>query len=138
MATATLLDVATPEPALTLTLGSTATASSTVEFCGTATTMTTANTGYNLNSVSLTAGTWAVIGICGTTASGTTTPYLCSTSGTKSNSWTVLTSGTGTEPASVTIAAVIKLTTTTTVYLNGSCGTASRTGYGILRAVQFQ
>jgi hypothetical protein len=31
---------------------------------------------------------------------------------------------------------VIRLTTTTTVYLNATSGAAAETGYGILRAVQ--
>jgi hypothetical protein len=137
---ATILNIATPMPALTLDSGSTAAAVPVNNFLFAGFAVTMANgppTAYDLNSVSLTAGTWVVVGLAGTTTATTTVvPYLSSSSAVNSSSWPTKTSGTGISPATISIAAVVKLTSTTTVYLNATNNAEPGTGYGALYAVQ--
>ena len=108
---ATLIDVATPGPALAVSPSSIATTG----LYGNLITMTLSATEYNLASVSLVAGTWAVVGVAAP-VSGTVVLYLNTLSTAASNSWPVQQGGSF-EPY---ITAVIKLTTTTTIYLNGT------------------
>jgi hypothetical protein len=137
---ATLIDIARPGPALAISNGSEAAApSSANEFVGTAVSLSSANTAYNLNSVSLGAGTWVVLGMC-LSEYGNTPPglYLNSASAVASNSWTTINQGSGVNGGTpLIVSAVVKLTGTTTIYLN--CQSSASGGdyaYGFLVAVQ--
>ena len=125
---ATLIDVATPGPALLEQAG---TNSGGVGPLANNTTQTTASTVYQLNSVTLGAGTWVVTGMCGV-LSGTETLYL-NLSVVGSNYWTVQT----TEDSFVKyISAVIKLTGSSTVYLNGQNTSAAVVAHSLMIATQ--
>ena len=104
-------------------------------------TMSSANTAYNLNSVSLGAGTWVVLGMYLSLASSSGTPaglYLNSASAVASNSWTTINQGSGVYTGTpLIVGAVVKLTGTTTIYLNcQSSAFGGDTAYGFLVAVQ--
>jgi hypothetical protein len=133
---------ATPATALAISNGSESTAPSSVNtFVGAVVMLSSANTAYNLNSVSLGAGTWVVLGMYlawlsdGDTQAGL---YLNSASAVASNSWTTINQGSGVYTGTpLIVGAVVKLTGTTTIYLN--CQSAANGGdaaYGFLVAVQ--
>ncbi len=135
--------VATPGPALAISNGSQATqpAACINDFVGDIVGMFSANTAYNLNSVSLGAGTWVVLGMYLSYASSHDTPaglYLNSASAVASNSWTTINQGSGVYNGTpLIVGAVVKLTGTTTIYLN--CQSSANAGdyaYGFLVAVQ--
>ena len=138
---ATLINVATPGPALAISNGSESTAPSLAnEFVGAAV-VRSPNTAYNLNSVSLGAGTWVVLGMYLSYSSDGNTPaglYLNSASAVASNSWTTINQGSGVYTGTpLMVSAVVKLTGTTTIYLN--CQSPAYVGdwaYGFLVAVQ--
>lgn len=138
MATATLLNAGTPGPALAAATGTNTTLKSNATDSAGGVGMTTAGTYYNLNSISLTAGTWAVFGEMttgGTT--GTITPALSGTTASGTNLAPVQTKAGGTASGNTEyIGAVIKVASTTTVYLNGTASIASSTGYGTIFAIQ--
>ena len=138
MATATLLNVGTPGPALAAATGTNTTLKSNATDSAGGVALTTAGTYYNLNSISLTAGTWAVFGEMttgGTT--GTITPALSGTTASGTNLAPVQTKAGGTAQGNTEyIGAVIKVASTTTVYLNGTASIAGSTGYGTIFAIQ--
>ena len=133
---------ATPGPALAISNGSESTApSSANKFVGALVMMSSANTAYNLNSVSLGAGTWVVLGMYLSYSSSGITPvglYLNSASAVASNSWTTINQGSGVYTGTpLMVGAVVKLTGTTTIYLNcQSSAVAGDQAYGFLVAVQ--
>ncbi len=135
---ATLIDVGTPGPALAAATGtSTALKSYATDSAGSIS-MITAGSYYTLNSISLTAGTWAVFGEMttgGTT--GTITPALSGTTASGTNLAPVQTKAGGTAQGNTEyIGAVIKVAGTTTVYLNGTASITSTIGYGTIFAIQ--
>ena len=136
---ATLIDVATPGPALALYPGTQNTAITSPGLLTGPVSTLVASAPINLNSISLGAGTWAVIGVCLSWASDTppTAIYLNTASAVASDSWPTQAQGTGGVGAVTPLAkgAVIKLTGTTTVYLNGY-QTAFGGAYGMIYAVQ--
>jgi hypothetical protein len=129
---ATLIDVATPGPALTL--NKTAQAGASGLYSDNSLTETTAGTVYQLDSISITAGTWVVIGItyCG---SVNQTNYLNLVTATGSNSWPAQAT-VGGSATNQMIAAVIKVSSTTTIYLNGKNTTSNAFIYPAMFAVQ--
>ena len=139
---ATLIDVATPATALAISNGSESTGANSINnFVGAVVTMSSANTAYNLNSVSLGAGTWVVLGMFLSLLISHDTPaglYLNSASAVASNSWTTINQGSGVYTGTpLIVSAVVKLTGTTTIYLN--CQSSAYGGddaYGFLVAVQ--
>ena len=112
---ATLINVATPGPALAVTKTAQLTASAL--FSEGYVEETVAGTVYQLDSISITAGTWVVMGVlsCG---NATQTNYLNLVTATGSNSWPVQTTASSTT-TNMVIAAIVKVSTTTTIYLNG-------------------
>jgi hypothetical protein len=139
---ATLIDVATPATALAISNGSEATGPNSINhFVGLVVMMSSANTAYNLNSVSLGAGTWVVLGMYLSLLISSDTPaglYLNSASAVASNSWTTINQGSGVYTGTpFIVGAVVKLTGTTTIYLNcQSSAVAGDYAYGFLVAVQ--
>ena len=133
---------ATPATALAISNGSESTVPSTAnKFVGAEVTMSSPNTAYNLNSVSLGAGTWVVLGMYLSLIISHDTPaglYLNSASAVASNSWTTINQGSGVYNGTpLMVGAVVKLTGTTTIYLN--CQSSASGGdyaYGFLVAVQ--
>jgi hypothetical protein len=129
---------AAPATALAISNGSESTAPSPAnKFVGALVTMPSANTAYNLNSVSLGAGTWVVLGMYLSQLTSSGTPaglYLNSASAVASNSWTTINQGSGTTP--LIVGAVVKLTGTTTIYLNCQSSPGGDHAYGFLVAVQ--
>ena len=133
---------AAPATALAISNGSESTApGSANKFVGAVVTLTSANTAYNLNSVSLGAGTWVVLGMYLSLLISSDTPaglYLNSASAVASNSWTTINQGSGVyNDTPFIVGAVVKLTGTTTIYLN--CQSSANTydeAYGFLVAVQ--
>ena len=141
MATATLINVGTPGSALAISNGSESTVgSSTNTFVGALVTCSSPNSALNLNSVSLGAGTWVVLGMYLSPSSYPTDIaglYLNSASAVASNSWTTINQGSGVYNSTpFMVGAVVKLTGTTTIYLNCEFVYASDKGYGFLVAVQ--
>ena len=134
--------VAASDPALAISNGSESTAPSSVNtFVGAAVMLSSANTAYNLNSVSLGAGTWVVLGMYLSLIISSDTPaglYLNSASAVASNSWTTINQGSGFYTLTpLIVSAIVKLTGTTTIYLN--CQSSANTydeAYGFLVAVQ--
>ncbi len=132
---------AAPATALAISNGSESTApnSANTPFVGALVAMS-ANTAYNLNSVSLGAGTWVVLGMYLSWSSSSSTPaglYLNSASAVASNSWTTINQGSGFYTGTpLIVGAVVKLTGTTTIYLNQSSASAGGYAYGFLVAVQ--
>jgi hypothetical protein len=100
--------------------------------------MTTAGTYYQLNSIFLTAGTWAVLGeMTDGAVTGTITPALSATTASGTNIAPVKTIAGGTSQGNTMyIGAVIKVASTTTIYLNGTANTNGQTGYGTIFAIQ--
>ena len=137
---ATLIDVATPRPALAISNGSESTYPSTINNFVGAAVIIPANTAYNLNSVSLGAGTWVVLGMYLSFSSDGNTPvglYLNSASAVASNSWTTINQGSGVYNGTpLMVGAVVKLTGTTTIYLNCQSSASGNHAYGFLVAVQ--
>jgi hypothetical protein len=129
---ATLIDVATPRPALAVNK----TAQAVTEYFGTdaAVVETVAGTVYQLDSISIPAGTWVVIGV-GDVSYNTQTNYLNLATATGSNSWPVQQTASSTS-TNMVIAAVIKVSTTTTIYFNGKNTTANTTFAPAMFAVQ--
>jgi hypothetical protein len=129
---ATLIDVATPGPALNLnktaqpTLGGLAIESPL--------TQTVAGTVYQLDSISITAGTWVVMGVV-LALENTQTTYLNLVTATGSNSWPVQATASSTS-TNMVIAAVIKVSSTTTIYLNGKNTGGNPSIYPAMFAVQ--
>jgi hypothetical protein len=126
---ATLINVATPGPALTSLAGSNGGG---VGPLANNTTQTTAGTAYQLNSVTLGAGTWVVTGFCGV-LSGTETLYLNTAAGTGANGWAVQTAY---DSFVRYISAVVKLTGLTTIYLNGQNTSSAVVAHSIMIATQ--
>jgi hypothetical protein len=130
---ATLIDVATPGPALNLSKTAQAYAASTL-YGETPVTETLANTVYQLDSISITAGTWVVVGVT-SVLYVTQTNYLNLVTATGSNSWPVqVTASSAT--TNMAIAAVIKVTGTTTIYLNGKNTNSGQAAGAAMFAVQ--
>ena len=131
-----LLDVATPSPALAVVPSGGAGAAATGQVpLGNNATMTTANTYYQQDSISLTAGTWAIFGVCGNAGGNATiTPALSLTTANGTNAMPVQIASAGT--VARCIAGVIKLATTTTIFLNQACTTAAQVGQGYMTAVR--
>ena len=129
---ATLINVATPGPALTL--NKTAQAGASGLYSDASLYETTAGTVYQLDSISITAGTWVVIGItyCG---SVNQTNYLNLVTATGSNSWPAQAT-VGGSATNQMIAAVIKVSSTTTIYLNGKNTTSNTSIFPAMFAVQ--
>ena len=135
---ATLINVGTPSPALAAATGTNTTIKSNGTDSAGGVGMTTAGTYYQLNSISLTAGTWAVLGEMttgGTT--GTITPALSGTTASGTNVVPVQTiAGGSSQGNTMYIGAVIKVASTTTIYLNGTASISSQTGYGTIFAIR--
>lgn len=130
---ATLLDVAIPSPALSLSQGThTGTGAGANIMSGN--TALSANVPAAINSASLSPGTYLVLGIFNT-VNGTPSAYLSLTSGVASNSWPVQQV---TQSAVVIISAVVKVTSTTTVYLNGESTTSETAAQGAIIATRIQ
>ena len=130
---------ATPT-ALAISNGSeAATPTTTNKFVGAVVLLPSANTAYNLSSVSLGAGTWVVLGMY-LSQSGSGNPaglYLNSASAVASNSWTTINQGSGSYSGTpLIVGAVVKLTGTTTIYLNCQSSSSGDRAYGFLVAVQ--
>ena len=90
------------------------------------------SSGSELDSISLTAGTWCVVGVV-LPDSGTPSPYLNLNSGVYSDSWPTITTVKIAQNVYY-ISAIVKLTATTTVYLNAT--SSSNGGGGFLIATQ--
>jgi hypothetical protein len=139
---ATLLDVATPGPALgiaSLVSNPTTEPTGQVGLCNGTVSMTTANTYYNMAGITLTAGRWAIYAEAGNTGgTPTITAALSLTSANGTNAMPVIT---GTVPGASTskyVSGVISVSSTTTIYLNQACSTAGQTGQGFIRAIRIQ
>ena len=129
---ATLINVATPGPALAVT--KTAQIATTAIFCDIPVQETTAGTVYQLDSISITAGTWVVMGLVAP-QTNTQTNYLNLVTATGSNSWPVQATASSTS-TSMVITAVIKVTGPTTIYLNGKNTGSNLAIYSAMFAVQ--
>jgi hypothetical protein len=129
---ATLIDVATPGPALAVT--KTAQAAPGVLAAEGQAIETTAGTVYQLDSISISSGTWLIIGVVNV-FNNTQTNYLNLASATGSNSWPVQQTASSTS-TNMVIAAIMKVTNTTTVYLNGKNTSAYTTYAPAMFAVQ--
>ena len=129
---ATLINVATPGPALAVT--KTAQIGVTAIWSDTLVQETTAGTVYQLDSISITAGTWVVMGLVAP-QNNTQTNYLNLVTATGSNSWPVQATASSTS-TSMVITAVIKVTGPTTIYLNGKNTGPNPTIYSAMFAVQ--
>ena len=132
---------AAPATALAISNGSESTAPNTAnKFVGAEVPLAYANTAYNLNSVSLGAGTWVVLGMYLSQSSTGDIPaglYLNSASAVASNSWTTINQGSGVYTGTpLMVGAVVKLTGTTTIYLNCQSSASGSYAYGFLVAVQ--
>ena len=134
MATATLINVATPEPALALLLSNTPlfqnNDGSGAHMWPNTVTMTSLSTWYNVTSLTLTPGTYVLFGTFELSTNGGPTLGLVF-SLTSANGTPVATminspqiSNTG--PVGMGVVAVVKVTATTTVYLN-----VENTGTGV-------
>ena len=131
---ATLIDVATPGPALAgLEVDSTSYAAmhaaQAVE--------TTPGTVYQLLPITLTAGTWVVTGVVFVTTPANQTNYLNLSTATGSNSWPIITAN-ATTGDNMIITAVIKVSGSTTVYLNGKNTASTITASALLTATRIQ
>ena len=129
---ATLINVATPGPALAV--NKTAQPTSGVLGSENLLTQAVAGTVYQLDSISITAGTWVVMGVV-LAGNNTQTLYLNLATATGSNSWPVQATASSTS-TNMVIAAVIKVSSTTTIYLNGKNTSASTSAYPAMFAVQ--
>jgi hypothetical protein len=129
---ATLINIATPGPALAV--NKTAQSSMTSIWCDAQVSETTIGTVYQLDSISITAGTWVVMGIM-YPQNNTQTNYLNLVTATGSNSWPVQANASSTS-TNMVIAAVIKVSSTTTIYLNGKNTSGNPTIYPAMFAVQ--
>ena len=131
---------ATPATALAISNGSESTAPNSANTFIGAVAVISANTAYNLNSVSLGAGTWVVLGMYLSQSSYGDIPaglYLNSASAVASNSWTTINQGSGVYTGTpLIVGAVVKLTGTTTIYLNCQTSAFNYQAYGFLVAVQ--
>jgi hypothetical protein len=129
---ATLINVATPGPALAVNK----TAQATPGYLAGENLLEepVAGTVYQLDSISITAGTWVVMGVVLAQAN-TQTNYLNLVTATGSNSWPVQATASSVN-TNMVIAAVIKVSSTTTIYLNGKNTTAVATLYPAMFAVQ--
>jgi hypothetical protein len=116
---ATLLDMGTPTPALALANGGTSTAlGDDLTTYGASAQVPVTTSPTNIDSISLTVGTWVVISLV-VLGDNAGTAYLSAASAVASNSWPVQTSGSfSTAPFVGVVAAKIKVATTTTVYVN--------------------
>ena len=142
---ATLIDVATPGPALAIVPATENTAPSTgsslLSKTVVALTAGVANTLNQFNLFTLNgAGTYVVVGIISAVTGTVETPYLSTALASATNSWPVVTQlggGTGGVPAIIT--AVIKVTASQIIYLNVVETLVSAPhSYGILTAVQIK
>jgi hypothetical protein len=129
---ATLINVATPGPALAV--NKTAQIVATTFWCETQVVESTIGTVYQLDSISITAGTWVVMGVVYIEAN-TQTNYLNLVTTTGSNSWPVQATASSTT-TNMVIAAVIKVSSTTTIYLNGKNTSGSPYVYPAMFAIQ--
>jgi hypothetical protein len=129
---ATLINVATPGPALTV--NKTAQTAGVLLFGDAPVLETTIGTVYQLDSISISAGTWVVMGLTAI-QNNTQTNYLNLVAATGSNSWSVQATASSTS-TNMVIAAVIKVTGATTIYLNGKNTGANPTIYPAMFAVQ--
>jgi hypothetical protein len=131
---ATLIDVATPGPALAgLEVDSTSYAA----LHAAQTTETTAGTAYQLLSITLTAGTWVVTGVVFVVTPANQTNYLNLSTATGSNSWPIITAN-ATTGDNMIITAVIKVAGMITVYLNGKNTAAAILVSSLLTATRIQ
>jgi hypothetical protein len=127
---ATLINVATPGPALqTSVIDSTV-----LGIHGLSVVFTSAGTPYELAELALTAGLWVVTGVAGFNYGVVYAPalYLNTASAVASNSWPVQINSS----YNSYISAVIKLSGTATIYLNGTTPVTTSTYYGFLTATQ--
>ena len=130
---ATLINVATPGPALALakTLQSTGASlysdASQVEI--------TADQVSQLDSISITAGTWVVVAMTASTHGTTQYNYLNLVSAVNNDSWPVLTTA-STNTSNEIITAIIKVNGPTTIYLNGQNSLATSYVLPAMFAVQ--
>jgi hypothetical protein len=129
---ATLIDVATPGPALAV-LKSAQTAGQYI-YSGAQVVEITPGTAYQLDSISITAGTWVVIGITYCYYI-TQTNYLNLVTATGSNSWPVQATASS-NSTNMVISAVIKVTSPTTIYFNGKNTNSSIVCYAAMFAIQ--
>ena len=128
---ATLIDAGTPGPALSVAIYDAGGAGIT----GNTITETTALTVYNLGNVSVTAGTWVVMGIVGVpTGRASQTLYLNTASAVGSNSWPVQAA----YNFNNMVTAVIKVLITTTIYLNGMNTGSAIAATAIMTATQIK
>ena len=130
---ATLIDVATPGPALA---GLESDGSFAAMHCITVT-ETTGGTAYQLLPITLTAGTWVVTGVVFVITPVNQTNYLNLSTATGSNSWPVITAN-ATSGSNMIITAVIKVSGSTTVYLNGKNTAATISASALLTATRIQ
>jgi hypothetical protein len=132
MATATLLNVGTPGPALAVIKtaqaagGGLSSEAQTLEYM--------AGTVYQLDSISIPLGTWLIIGVVNV-FNNTQTNYLNLASATGSNSWPVQQTASSIT-TNMVIAAIVKVTSTTTIYFNGKNTSANTTYATAMFAVQ--
>ena len=131
---------ATPATALAISNGSEAVDVSSLNTSVGAGVQCLSGAAYNLNSISLGAGTWVVLGMYLSASSSNATPaglYLNSASAVASNSWTTINQGSGVYTGTpLMVGAVVKLTGTTTIYLNCQTSAFNYQAYGFLVAVQ--
>ena len=131
---ATLINVATPGPALNLSK-TTQTTTGTTIYSDAMVPEATAGTVYQLDSISIAAGTWLIVGVTGIGGLGPQTNYLNLATATGSNSWPVQASASSTT-TNMVISAVVKVSGTTTIYLNGKSSSAGALMYPAMFAVQ--
>ncbi len=149
---ATLIDVGTPTPALAfcptsgMTNGQAFDVGNITMFSNAGVTMTTANTPYNLDSKSLTVGTWCLTAFIVYQASspGTTTAFFSGTTASATNlgATPITAGGNGGILSSSALpfiaTGIVKVTGTTTVYLNAENTTAGLAAQGMLIATQIK
>ncbi len=139
---ATLIDVATPGPALAAaqsTTNNTSAVYNSVLLLPTAVNLTTASTYYQLNSISIpNAGTWAICGaVFGTAGGYNYTPVISRTTANGVAAGPMQTSGSNiTFPYITSYGCVVKLTGATTLYLNASASGSGSVAQGLVYAVQ--
>jgi len=125
-----------PTPAaLALTEGTSGTVSVFFNGFGSVVNLVTSGTYYNINAISLTPGTYSVTGIYGLSGSGgSSSATLSLTSAAGASSWPSQSVSLGANGGLIT--AVIKVTTTTTVYLNEESTISGYSGQGIIVATK--
>ena len=139
---ATLINVATPGPALALDAGLQSYTPGSVNstlWTGGAVNLTVAGQGYQADKQTLAAGTWVVTGIVWAINGASPFPnagYLNLASNVAANSWTVANQGAGGTGTPLVVTAVITLTGPTTIYLNITAAGTLGLGAGTLYATR--